>query len=326
MQNVKLSAAQKYKLKRSAGKFSVSALRMLVLIGLSFIILFPIFNLITFSIKHSEEYFDATIIWFSNDPTLENFKNALKAINFWESFLNTVKMTVPSVGLQLFACSIAGYGFSRFDFPGKKILFALLIFLIIVPPQVVTTPTFIYYRNFDFFGIGKLVGLITGTDLTVSILNTGWSLYLPAMFGCGIRGALFIFIFNQFFKGLPKDLEEAAAIDGCGALKTFFKIMLPNAIPVVITVLIFSMVWYYNDTYVSGIFITNQKTLAMSLMSVPDALTTMTMSHQLVMSDPYKANLALQAATLLYLVPPLIIYLPLQKFFVESIDRTGIVG
>ena len=326
MRTVKLTDAQKYKLKRSAGASSISFLRMLILIGLSFIILFPIFNLITFSIKHSEEYFDATIIWFSKNPTLENFKNAIKAMNFGESFLNTLKMTVPSVIFQLFACSIAGYGFSRFNFPGKKILFALLIFLIIVPPQVITTPTFIYYRNFDFFGLGKLVGLITGTDLTVSLLNTGWSLYLPAMFGCGIRGALFIFIFNQFFKGLPKDLEEAAAIDGCGALKTYFRIMLPNALPVVVTVLIFSIVWYYNDTYISGIFITNQKTLAMSLMGVPDALTSMTIAHQLVMSDPYKANLALQAAALLFLIPPLVIYLPLQKFFVESIDRTGIVG
>ena len=102
--------------------------------------------------------------------------------------------------------------------------------------------------------------------------------------------------------------------------------MLPNAVPVLTTVLIFSIVWYYNDTYISGIFMTNNRTLAMSLMGVTETLTSMVISGKLVMSDPYKANLALQAAALIFLIVPLAIYLPLQKLFVENIDRTGIVG
>lgn len=326
MYRIKSENDVKYNIKKNLSSFGGSFFRMFMLCGLSFVILFPLFNLATSSIKHSEEYFDATIIWFSKSPTLENFKTAFTALDFQKSMLNTLKTGIPSVLFQIISCAMAGYGFSRFNFRFRKLLFGIVIFLIIVPPQVVTVPTFIYYRNFDFFGIGSLIGLFTGTKLSVSILDTVWSCWLPAIFASGIRAALFIFIFNQFFKGLPKDLEEAAAIDGCGSLSTFFRIMLPNAAPVVVTVLIFSIVWYYNDTYVSGIFMTNNKTLAMSLMSITDTLTQMSMSKQITMSDPYKANLALQAASLLFLLPPLIIYLPLQKFFVESIDRTGIVG
>jgi len=315
-----------YQLKIRFGKSAGFLFRMFMLIGLSFIILFPIFNLITASLKHSEEYFDATVIWFSKDPTIENLVNAFDAMDFLGSFWNTLKISIPAIIFQILSCSLAGYGFARFDFPFKKLLFGVLIFLIIVPSQVVTIPTFIYYRNFDFMGIGTIIGWITGTKLSVSILDTVWCTYVPALFGCGIRAALFIYIFNQFFKGLPKDLEEAAAIDGCNTFKTYFKIMLPNAMPVLATVIIFSTVWYYNDTYISGIFMTNNRTLAMGLMSVPEVLTQMLVNGTFTASDPYKANLALQAAALLFLVPPLIIYLPLQKFFVESIDRTGIVG
>jgi len=318
--------ARRYRAKNASLKFGLSVFRTFILVGLSFVILFPLFNLITSSFKFSEEYFDATVIWFTKNPTMENFQNAFKALRFFKSLWNTVKSSLPAVLFQLLSCAMAGYGFARYKFPCKKILFAVLIFLIIVPPQVITIPTFVYYRNFDFLGIAQLVEWISGYDIRVSILDTVWCTYLPALFGCGLRASLFIYIFNQFFKGLPKDLEEAAAIDGCNSLKTFFVIMLPNAMPVIVTVLIFSIVWYYNDTYISGIFMTNSKTLAMSLMTVPDTLSTMSLSNQLVMSDPYKGNLAIQAAALIYLIPPLLIYLPLQKFFVENIDRTGIVG
>lgn len=326
MKILKKAEIDSYQAKKCSISLLVSAFRIFILIGLSFIILFPIFNLITSSFKQSEEFFDATIIWFSKNPTFENIKSAINALDFGTSIWNTLKITVPSVAFLLLSCSMAGYGFSRFSFPLKKLLFGMLIFFIIVPPQVVTIPTFIYYRNFDFMGITKLIQMITGVDLSVSILDTVWCTYLPALFGNGLRASLFIFIFNQFFKNLPKDLEEAAAIDGCNSFTTYYRIMLPSAVPVIVTVLLFSFVWYYNDTYISGIFMTNNKTLALSLMGVTEKLTQMVIQGKIVMSDPYKANLALQAAAVIFIIPPLAIYLPLQKLFVENIDRTGIVG
>ena len=151
-------------------------------------------------------------------------------------------------------------------------------------------------------------------------------MYIPALFGCGIRAALFIYIFNQFYKGLPKDLEEAAYIDGCGHIRTFYSIILPNAIPVLVTVTLFTIVWYYNDTYYSGMFLSQYGTASISLMGVPDAIANLVSTHFMVMTNPYEGILAQKAAGLLFILPLIIIYLPLQKFFIESVDRTGIVG
>lgn len=311
---------------RRVGSGAIRFVRLFILVGLSYVLLFPLFNLLTGSLKPSEEVFDSTVVWISRNPTWENISNAYIALDYWDSLFSTVKLTIPAVLFQLLSCSLAGYGFARFKFPGRNLLFGLLIFLIIVPPQVVGIPTFIYYKNFDFMGVGSLVGLLTGTPLSVNLIDSVLSMYIPALFGCGIRASLFIYIFNQFYKGLPKDLEEAAYIDGCGYVRTFFGIMLPNAVPVLVTVLVFSLVWYYNDTYVSGMFLSQYQTLSISLMSVPETISNLTRSSILVMSDPYKAILAMQASGLLFILPLIIIYLPFQRFFVESVERTGIVG
>lgn len=300
--------------------------RYFILSGLSFVLLLPLLTLLTDCIKPSEEVFDAISVYLSRQPTLENIKNAYVAMDYFPSLLRTAILIIPCVLFQLFSCSLAGYGFARFKFPGRNILFGILIFLVIIPPQVVGMPTFIYYRNFDFLGIGKLIGLFTGTPLTVSLIDSVWSMYIPALFGCGIRAALFIYIFNQFYKGLPKDLEEAAYIDGCGNMRTFYSIILPNAMPVLVTVTLFSIVWYYNDTYYSGMFLSQYSTAAISLMGVPDAISNMVSTHFMVMTNPYEGILAQKAAGLLFILPLIIIYLPLQKFFIESVDRTGIVG
>lgn len=311
---------------RRIGSRLFLAFRVFILVGLSYVLLFPLFNLLTGSLKPSEEVFDSTVVWISRHPTLENISNAYVALSYWDSLFNTVLLTVPCVFFQLLSCSLAGYGFARFKFPGRNLLFGILIFLIIIPPQVVSIPTFIYYKNFDFMGMGTLIGLFTGTPLSVNLIDSVFSMYIPALFGCGIRASLFIYVFNQFYKGLPKDLEEAAYIDGCGFARTFFGIMLPNAVPVLVTVFLFSLVWYYNDTYISGMFLSQFQTLSISLMSVPETISNLTRSDILIMSDPYKAILAMQASGLLFIIPLILIYLPFQKFFVESVERTGIVG
>ena len=314
------------KLERKLGSVGFKIFRYFILSGLSFVILLPLLTLLTDCIKPSEEVFDAITVYLSRQPTWKNIKNAFIAMDYFPSLLRTVLIIVPCVAFQMLSCSLAGYGFARFKFPGKNLLFGLLIFLVIIPPQVVGMPTFIYYRNFDFLGIGRLIGLFTGEPLTVSLIDSVWSMYIPALFGCGIRAALFIYIFNQFYKGLPKDLEEAAYIDGCGHFKTFYSIILPNAVPVLVTVMLFSVVWYYNDTYYSGMFLSQYKTASISLMGVPDEIANMVSTHFMVMTNPYEGILAQKAAGLLFILPLIIIYLPLQKFFIESVDRTGIVG
>lgn len=326
MKNIKTVSDSQRKIGQTIGSVGFKIFRYFILSGLSFVLLLPLLTLLTDCIKPSEEVFDAITVYLSRKPTMENIKNAYVALDYFPSLLRTAVLIIPCVLFQMFSCSLAGYGFARFKFPGRNILFGLLIFLVIIPPQVVGMPTFIYYRNFDFLGISNLIELFTGIPATVSLIDSVWSMYIPALFGCGIRAALFIYIFNQFYKGLPKDLEEAAYIDGCGHIRTFYSIILPNAVPVLVTVMLFSIVWYYNDTYYSGMFLSQYGTLSISLMGVPDAIANMVSTHFMVMTNPYKGILAQKAAGLLFILPLIIIYLPLQKFFIESVDRTGIVG
>ena len=128
--------------------------------------------------------------------------------------------------------------------------------------------TYLNYWFFDFGGILNLFGIDS-----VNILNTAWVFVLPALFGTGLRNGLYIFIFRQFFLGQPKDLEEAARIDGCGPFKTFIRIMVPLAGPAFVTVLLFSIVWHWNDFYSSSIYFTNEvKPISCMLQNLQDAL------------------------------------------------------
>jgi multiple sugar transport system permease protein len=179
----------------------------------------------------------------------------------------------------------------------------------------------VYFQNFDFFGIGSIVGLFTGTPLTQTLLNTPWAYYLPAALGSGIKSGLFIFIFIQFFRGLPGDLQDAAYIDGCGRLKTFVRIMLPLSGAAILTVLLFSFVWYWNDSYFSVIYFDDMQTVSTVLQNVRNALNATSDNRNELELIPQ-----MQAAAILAILPLLIMYVLLQKYFTESIERTGIVG
>ena len=218
--------------------------------------------------------------------------------------------------------SLVGYGFARFSFRLKKLCFAILIFTIILPPQALLIPQYLENSYFDFFFIGRLAGLFTGAPLTVNILDSVWAFYLPALCGFGVRSGILIFIFIQFYRGLPKELEDAAYIDGCGPLRTFLRIMLPNALPALITVLLFSVVWYWNDYQYAGMFLVDNQTLPLRLSNLKMVLNSAA-GQQL---DPYQLSVLLPAGCLLVILPPLLLYILFQRYFTESIERTGLVG
>jgi multiple sugar transport system permease protein len=218
---------------------------------------------------------------------------------------------------------MVGYGFARFHFAEKKIAFILVILLIIVPPPTTMLSTYINFHDFDFFGIMKLLSPLTGTD-HINLLNTVWVFVLPAIFSTGLRAGLFIFIFRQFFAGQPKELEEAAKIDGCNAFKTYLKIMVPLAVPAFITVMLFSFIWHWNENYISSMFFSD------TIKPLSVQLTTM---RSTFLNDTANAHYSittirgtLAAGALISIAPSLILYIFTQKYFTESIERAGIVG
>jgi multiple sugar transport system permease protein len=187
------------------------------------------------------------------------------------------------------------------------VLFALVIISIVVPVQSYMIPMFLNFRN--FFGT------------VINLLNTYWALGLLTVTGVGLRSGLYIYIFRQFFRGLPKEIEEAAFIDGAGPIRTYVKVMMPNAVPAIITVLLFAFVWHYNDTFYTSLLMPQYNFLSSQLMALGN-----TFSQAENVFSPVLIQMVVFAGVMLAVVPILTIYLFLQRYFVEGLERSGIVG
>jgi multiple sugar transport system permease protein len=176
------------------------------------------------------------------------------------------------------------------------------------------------YAYFKPQFLAKLLTLGKKTKL----IDTAWTMYLPALFANGIRAGLFIFIFHQFFRGLPKELEDAAYLDGCSPLYTYVRIMIPNARQSFLTVFLFSIVWYWNDYYVSSSFFTNNDTVALMLKNLNTTLAKTLFNNQSV--SVRQIIVWLEAGCLLSITPILVMYVFLQRYFVEGIEKSGLAN
>lgn len=312
-------------LQKSLKKWSWIFARTFILLSISFLILYPIAYMISSALRPSADLKDPSIVWIPSKVILTNITNTFKTMKYPTALINTIELALVCAILQTISCSIVGYGFARFKFKYREILFALVIFTIIVPPQTIGLPVFLQFRYFDFFGILKLIGLITGQDLYINMIDKIYTLYLPAIFATGIRSGLFLYIYRQFFRGMPKELEEAAYIDGCGPIKTFVKIAIPNAGPSIVPVFLFSFVWYWNDYFNVTMYFNKKRTLALALANLRSELSnTIFASGTGSIYNIFDCIVYLQTGSLLYIIPLLIIYLILQRRFTESIQATGI--
>lgn len=313
------------RLKKHAGGWAWALFRTALLFGLSFVLLYPLLYTLSISFRQPVDMANPAVIWIPRHFTLDNLKDAYQFMDYTKSFWNTLRLGLVSSALQVASCSLVGYGFARFRFKFKGLAFGLVIFTIIIPPQVVYVPTYLMFKNFDILGILGLAGRLTGQNLTINLLNSPLTLYLPALFGVGIRSGLFIYIFRQFYRNLPRELEDAAYIDGCGHMKTFLRIIVPNAKAAFLTVILFSIVWYWNDYYYVSMYFSNVKTVSTALAGLMDAFTT-DVNFEAMRTDPYMITTRLQAGCLLVITPMLVMYMALQKYFTEGIERTGLVG
>lgn len=313
------------RIKNTTGRIGWMIFRSIFLIGICFIILYPLIYMLSIAFRSGADMANPSVVWIPKHYTMEAVADSFKAMEYLSSLWNTIRLGFVSSLLQVVSCAIVGYGFARFEFKGKGLFFALAIFTILVPPSVVYVPTYLSYRSFDYFGIGSLIGLFTGKALTTNLLNSALTLYIPAFFGVGIRSGLFIFIFRQFYRGLPRELEDAAYIDGCGFVRTFIRVILPNAKTSLLTVFLFSVVWYWNDYYYVSMYFTNVKTISTALATLRDLLSIQE-GMAGILNDTYLISTRMQAGSLLAVVPLLIMYIFLQKHFTEGIERTGLVG
>jgi len=305
-----------------AVKFVGNLAVALILIGLSYIILYPLIFSLAQAIRTGNDMYDTTIIYIPKHFTLENFPKAWTALNFPVAFKNTFNLSFWPTIFQVCICALAGYGLARFKFKGKSILFFFVLLTIIIPPSTIMVAQYTTFRYFDPVFLGTAMNALGWIeepffDLTDSI----WSIILPAVFGAGLKSGLFVFIYRQFFSGFPKELEEAAYIDGCGAMKTFLRILVPNTGPAFVTVFMFCITWYWNDYYTVPMFLPNTDTMP----SVLDGLFK-SLQSIFVGTDSLTLYPVLRAGILIYILPLLITFILFQKKLTESIARTGIVG
>lgn len=300
----------------SVKNFLVNLLRAAILIGVGYVILSPVIGIIVNSISSNKDAYNPMVFVLPQFPTLERYALAIERMNYFPTMFRDLLYTLTLTALQLLVCSMVGYGFARFDFPLKKLLFGCVVVMIVIPAHTIMLPLYMTFKSFDPFGI---VSAIKGTP---GIMGTVVPMYIMTLLGCGVRSGLYIYIFNQFFRGLPKEFEEAALVDGCGVWYTYFRIMLINAMPAVITVAVFSIVWQFNDTFYAKLFLISEDVVISKKISSLQAV----IANVDKILDTTIQELYLDAGIVLIILPILIIYLVLQKYFIEGVERSGIVG
>ena len=342
--------------KRSRG-FFVNAFRYILIISLMYMILYPLLSMIAGAIVHPHVIGSVGSLWIPARATFDNFIVAWNVMNFVPSFIFTMTVMTAVMILQLLNASFAGYAFARLRFRGINILFAFVLLVIVVPNQVLFLLQFIMFRQFDVFGI---LAAIEGTafarflDFRVfawrpfgwlidgpwNLLGEPTAMFVMAGLGQGLAGGIFVYIFRQFFRGLPKELEEAAYVDGAGVLRTFFTIALPMSKPAILTVGTLSFIWNWNDSFFQSIFHPDHLYMRVRIahLNSPGGGGTtvvqqaiLNVQHRLptdiiTLTTPQYDAVIIGVANLLSILPLVFLFLLVQRQFVEGVERSGIVG
>jgi ABC-type sugar transport system, permease component len=298
-----------------------SFVRLTLIIGLSFVILYPILQKISTAIKDKKDLYSPIVVWIPEHYSWDNFMQVINIMDYWTTLGNTFALSSMTTVLTAASCALAGYGFARLKFKGSGILFAGVILTILVPPTTILIPIYLNLKDFTLMGI---IPLLTGKPL--NLLNTYWPFILTSLTANSLKAGLYIFIFRQFFRGIPKEVEEAAYIDGAGIGTTFARIMLPNAVPSIVTVTLFSFVWQWNDSFFTTTYLTSSKVMSTQLASLPHNLSVQLQDGVNSKADPFYLSMVQDTGILMAILPLIVIYLFVQRYFVESIERTGIVG
>lgn len=299
-----------------------SIVRLVLIAGLSFVILYPILQKISTAIKDKSDLYSPIVIYVPEHYSWDNFKKAISIMDYWQTLINTFSLSTMTTLLTAASCALAGYAFARLKFKGSGLLFFGVVLTILVPPTTILIPIYMNLKDFSLLG---LVPLLTGGK-SINLLDSYWPFVLTSLTASSLKAGLYIFIFRQFFRGIPKEVEEAAYIDGAGVGTTFSRIMLPNAIPAIVTVLLFSFVWQWNDSFFTTTYLTSSNVMSLQLSSLPHNLSIMLEGGVATNKDPFYMSMVQDTGILLAILPLVIIYLFVQRYFVESIERTGIVG
>ena len=341
----KMSFWQRFKLKICSTYFLTQVVwyifRFILMIGISYVILFPFFSKIAGSFMGYEDFVDVTVRVIPKNFTLATYKAIFLENNYLDAFLNTTLLSVSSALLQTFVCTLIGYGLAKFKFKGNGLVMILVILTMIVPHETLKLSLSTHFRYFDFGGLHaflkpdgtrvipgilQIFGVDTIAKTAVndlpSLLNTFWPLLIISATGLAFKNGLYIFMMRQFFQGVPDELEESAYVDGATTMRTFFTIILPLSVPMMITIFLFAFSWQWTDEFYTTLFFptANKVTLMPDIVAIPKSLEINYAGQSLF----YTA--IRNTAGIMIIFPLVIVYLFCQKYLVQGIERSGIVG
>ena len=310
-----------YLLKKIVMKYAVSICRFILLFGMCFLILQPILNKISISFMTENDLYNPIVTSIPEHFTTENYLLAAQLMNYSKSLFNSFVVSITIAVLQISMCTLVGYGFARFEFPLKKFWFACVMLVILIPPQTISGSLHLHFRFFDILGIFKAI-----TGDTINLRGSKLPYYLMSAGCMGLKNGLYIYMIRQFFRNIPKELEEAAYVDGCGTLKTFIRIMLPDAKPILTSCFLFAFVWQWTDGFYSKMFLGGTELVSTSLSRIVDSLGAwlQRLTGATVTVSVAYSNCILATGTLMIIMPLIILYLFAQKGFVESLSSSGI--
>ena len=292
--------------------------RTVLIIGLGFMIIQPVIMQLSSSFKSISDLYDGSVYLIPKNPTLYNYRRVWEYLEYPLRFVNSLLYCGGCSLLQLASCTLVAYGLARFKFKGRGIVMGMVIFTLIIPPQTVLLSLYLQFQYFSPLSIFTLGMSLKG----INLIGTPWPLLILSATAVGFKNGLYIFMLRQHFKNLPKALEEAASIDGCGAFQTFFRVVLAGALPMMASILLFSFVWQWNDYFYTTILTPGMKIFTTVLSGTGSSIARM--DGQVI--GNMQNMLYDSAAFVLFIIPLIVLYLFTQKGFVQSIERSGLVG
>lgn len=311
--------------------------RVLLMIGVSYVILFPFFSKIAGSFMSPSDFVDPTVNIIPKNFTLEIYKAIIVENGYFRAFLNTALLSLLTAFLQTLVTCLIGYGLAKFKFKGSGLVLVLVVFTMIVPHETIRLSLMMHFRYFDIGGVQALgipglfkfvTGIFSGgiqNGVTFNLMNSFAPLLILSVCGLGFKNGLYIFMMRQFFRGVPDELEESAYVDGSNTFRTFFQIIIPLSIPMMVTIFLFAFSWQWTDDFYTKLFFTsttNKVLLMPDIVTMPKSLET---AASYAASNLYKTAVN-NTAGIMIILPLVIMYLFCQRSLVQGIERSGLVG
>ena len=326
---VKERLIQKIKASNTWIMAAVNVFRFILMLGVSYVILYPFIARIAGSFMSKEDIVDPTVSLIPKNFTLDTYKYIIVENHYLDAMWHTLLLSLTCALIQTLISCLIGYGLAKFKFKGSKLVMGCVILTMVIPHRALSASLRGMLNNFDLFTIrtwsyeGPIEALF-GSPLQLS--ESFWPLILLSIGGLALKNGLYIYLMRQFFKGVPDELEESAYVDGSGVFRTFFEIIIPLSVPMMITVFIFSFSWQWTDEFYTGLFWSefSDYYLMRDVYGMPPP--TLLKLQTTFPGWSLYSNVIQNTAGMLIIAPLLVLFLFCQKYLVQGIERSGLVG